>query len=184
MLIVAGMLAAGVSAVGWLYVQTHRDHGTPPGAEALPAKCDAIGQDTLQRMRVTNPIASSSSHVESPDASATSCNWGQTEGRDGDGRRSLNVWIRTYREERLAEQELVAFEQSGSSVEKTGEGAITVGKGGSSFTTVSYAVRSGGRYVRIDYSGWDAGLLSAKQPDVEEWKKLVSQAAAQVFAKS
>lgn len=182
MLLVAGMLVAG--AVGWLYVKTHRDYGTPLNTEALPAKCDTIGQDTLQRMRVTNPIARSSSHVESPDASATSCNWGQTEGRDGDGRRSLNVWIRTYREERLAEQEFVAFERSGNDVEKAGEGAITVGKGGSSFTTVSYAVRSGGRYVRIDYSGWDAGILSAEQPDVEEWKKSVSQAAAEVLAKS
>lgn len=197
LIIVAVLLLAAVG-FAFVYMGAHKDGGGPFTGAKLPEPCSAISEDTLKRLRTTNPNGQMSNQSDTQYTKYTVCDWRQTKGRDGEGSRSLHVSIRQFLDEmddkspeQQAEDEFASLErnvQEGNQVEKVdGEGddaMFIIAKTDSAFTSVDYAVRSGDRFIQVGMSGWDVGFLSSKQPNIKDWKKAVQEVAAEVLAKS
>jgi len=202
--LVVGLLAlGGVSAGVYFYLNAHRDRGTAATGDKLPGKCGGVSGQTLARLRTTNPNSRLSNESNSDAYDFTACSWQQTKGVDGEGTRSLSARIQELKgghgksaEEQTTDQ-FGVFESEVKAGEQISRGPLTIeslnGLGDqaliavqlsdSAFTKATVVVRKGKHALVVDYSGWDIGVFSPKQPDVAEFKAAVRSAAEELLGK-
>ncbi|WP_410661146.1 hypothetical protein [Amycolatopsis sp. lyj-112] len=171
------LLGGGLTAF-LFYQDAHKDGGSPPSSARLGKACAAVSPQTLARLRTTNPYADLSREQQGH----TSCVWEQTEGKDGEGSRQLTFQVTE-----------AAVDRTGRQLECEGTVLAPPNIGDQSCTSIkSYggASRMGqlqfvenGKFVLIQYQGWDVGLFDTVPMPDEELTKAVLDIANEVAGK-
>ena len=175
-----------------LYLGANKDGGTTKRAGTLPAACANISEDTLKKARTTNPNALGSRESDLGRGKRTICTWSQTKGEDGTGLRNTNVHVTEASKEpgEIYQDGVKAAmaNNQGKPQQKPLEGlgdeatAVLV-ETSSAFTEVTIIARKGDSVVEVSYSGWDAGFLSPKRPDIPEFEAAATALAQDMVAK-
>lgn len=155
-------LIGGGVAFTLAYLDAHADGGEPYTGDTLPPLCSAA-DSALSTARTTNPRAdlSQSQPPESP--LPTACTWVQTEGRDGEGDRRLEVKIHVLEPEYIATTLPECKDGPPASTAPTyGEKACASFDSMSGIYNVS--AKSGKYLISVRYSGVDVGMLSPVPP--------------------
>ncbi|KAA5833475.1 hypothetical protein ABT337_31380 [Saccharopolyspora hirsuta] len=146
------------------YMKYSKPAGDPPTNAALPAECDLVSEQILQRLHVTNPDPTIIG--EDPESGRSTCGWGPTEGRDGNNERTLRVDVRDVSKAADgtgAAEMFERFRDSGSGelqeLSGLGDEAFLVARGPGGASEVNF--RKGQKIVTVTYSGWDKNFLSS-----------------------
>jgi hypothetical protein len=190
---IVGMLVLGVLTTGLLiHLDVNEDSGIRKRADKLPAACGNISESALAKARTTNPNGRSSSESKTSSSTRTICSWTQTKGVDGSGDRDTHV---TVTEGSKAPEEIyqnavraTMSNNQGTPHQKPLEGlgdeaTVVLMEGTSAFTDISIIVRKGDNVVKVDYTGWDAGIFSNKRPDLAEFEAAAKGMAEEMVAK-
>ncbi|MBF6507841.1 hypothetical protein IU422_08785 [Nocardia farcinica] len=166
------VLLGGGGYLVMAYMRYTKPVGDPPTNAALPAECDLVSEQTLQRLHVTNPDPITIS--EDPETGRSTCGWGPTQGRDGSNQRTLRVDVRDASKATDGIGAVETFERyrdsgSGEPQELPGLGdeAFLVVRGPGGASEVNF--RKGQKIVTVVYSGWDKNFFggSTKMSSVE-----------------
>jgi hypothetical protein len=196
-LVVGLLVLGGLGTGGYLYYDAHRDGGKEPSGLKMAANCGRVSQQTLERLRATNPKLSNESE------GFTGCSWEPTKGVDGSGYRRLGVRMQEFTKvdgsggspQKQAESNYNAlrsvFTTASSGTEVTleplngvGDQAdIAVVMTGTSMAEVAVIIRRGTKTLAVNYFGWDAGMFDSTRPDVNEMKAAANSVAAEVLGK-
>ncbi|RZQ62855.1 hypothetical protein [Amycolatopsis suaedae] len=154
------LLLGGGLTLFLLYQDAHEDGGSPPSNAQLGKACAAVSEQTLARLRTTNPYPGLSS--ERPEH--TSCVWEQTQGRDGEGHRELTFQVTDGRERQPeCDGEALQPPQIGTQTclgLKVYEGDV--------IREVQLQFLQGGKHYLVQYKGWDVGFLdNVPMPETE-----------------
>ncbi|SFQ23937.1 hypothetical protein SAMN05421810_105308 [Amycolatopsis arida] len=169
--VVALLVLGGLATLVIVYLNVHRDGGVPPTGAQLDPRCDAVSEQTRQRLRTTNPDPDLSGGEER----MARCAWQQTKGVDGEGRRHLEVQIISGadRRPRCAGEQLPP--------PQLGQEACLGARLSGNITDVTLQVRQGGQFVLVSYSGWDVGFLGNEPAPVRDFANAVAAVGAEVL---
>ena len=176
-LLVLGAIAGGVV----FYLNAHADGGIPPTGAQLDPACDAVSEQTRQRLRTTNPDPTASSARESRGVSLVYCGWTQTRGQDGEGSRDLQVQILRYAGAAAQEQRRPQCDGSQLPPPQLGQEACIGSTQSGNITTVTLQVRQGSYFVLVGYSGWDVGLLGNELAPVQDFANAAAGVGQEVL---
>jgi len=188
--VVVGLFVIGGLVAGLVtYLDVHKDGGEPKRANALPSLCGNISEVALAKARTTNPNTLGSHESEMSGTKSTTCSWNQTKGVDGQGYRSVDVYV-TRGEKDIDFDRLVAqhMDTRGTPQQKPLDGlgdqatAVLV-EGNSALTDIWILVRKGDATVKVDYAGWDAGFISHTKPNVADFEAAAKGLAEEMVAK-
>lgn len=190
---IVGMLVLGGLTTGLLiYLDVNEDSGVRKRADKLPAACGNISESALAKARTTNPNGRGSSESKTSSSTRTVCSWSQTKGVDGSGDRDTHVTVTAASKapEEIYENAVRAAmaNNQGTPQQKPLEGlgdeaTVVLMEGTSAFTDISIIVRKGDNVVKVDYTGWDAGIFSNKRPDLAEFEAAAKGMAEEMVAK-
>ncbi|MFD4642720.1 hypothetical protein ACFWN2_35795 [Lentzea sp. NPDC058436] len=186
------LVLGGVITCLVIYLNVNKDGGSEKRADKLPALCGNVSEAALAKAHTTNPNALMSRETQLTKGIRTTCSWNQTKGVDGSGHRTTDVSVTNEREE--AES---AFSRSISTYMGTTQGrplqkpikglgdeaVVILIETKSAFTEMAILVRKGELIVKVDHSGWDAGLFSNTKPDLEELEAAAKGVAEEMVAK-
>ncbi len=171
------LLGGGITAF-LIYQDAHKDAGTPPTGAQLSPACDAVSRQTLERLRTTNP---------DPDLSQdrdgfTSCVWTPTLGKDGEGYRQLTFQVlqpSADTKDRQPECEGRPYQPP-----KLGDRAcMSVRNVGGAIRESQLQFAAAGKFVLVQYEGWDIGLFDTVPTPDEELTKAISDVGTEVAGK-
>lgn len=181
------LLLGALGTGGFFFLNVREDQGEPPRTVAQPEFCQNVSSGTLAKVRTTNPKQTGSYEQKFDNSTVTSCSWGQTEGRDGSGMRSLTVY--TEQTDGLGEKAFdLRVEKAESNVvaktRKDGDqvAVVTVSRSGG-YLELTYIVRKGEDVVGVEYLGWDPGLFSRTHPDAAKHEAAAKAVAEEVLGK-
>ncbi|WP_394615419.1 hypothetical protein JNUCC0626_37525 [Lentzea sp. JNUCC 0626] len=191
--IIVGLLVLAVAGTGLVvYLNVNKDGGDERRADKLPALCGNVSEQALAKARTTNPNGLMSRETKLSKGIRTTCSWNQTRGTDGSGHRTTDVSVTNEREE--AES---AFSRAISMYMGTTQGrplqkplkdlgdeaVVVLVETKSAFTEMTVLVRKGELIVRVEHSGWDAGLFANTKPDPAEFEAAATQIAREMVQK-
>lgn len=182
LILVAVLLLGAVAGGVVFYLNVHSDGGIPPTGAQLDPACDAVSEQTRQRLRTTNPDPGTSSARESQGVSLVHCGWTQTLGQDGEGNRDLQVQILRYSGVAAADQRRPRCDGTQLPPPQLGQEACIGSTQSGNITTVTLQVRQGSYFVLVGYSGWDVGFLSNKPAPVQDFANAVAGVGEEVLA--
>lgn len=147
------LLGAGLT-VFLIYQDAHKDGGSPPTGARLGQACAAVSQETLAKLRTTNPDPELSREQEG----FTACSWVQTQGKDGEGHRRLTFQVLepgTPAGERQpkCEGNVLAPPRIGD------QACLSIKNYSASSREGQLQFTEGGKFVLVQYEGWDIGLF-------------------------
>lgn len=192
MIVVALVVLGGGGTALIIYLNNNKDGGSPKRNDALPALCGNISEAALAKARTTNPNKLGSSERDLSTGKSASCSWHQTKGVDGTGLRNSSVYVTTGPEDASQEyqqrvQQAMANTQ-GTPQQKPLDGlgdeaTAVLMDSTSAFMDLTIIVRKGDSVVEVSYIGWDAGIFSAKRPDVADFEAAAKTLAGEMVAK-
>ncbi|WP_439661814.1 hypothetical protein ACSHWB_10070 [Lentzea sp. HUAS TT2] len=191
-ILVGVLVLAGVVTGLVIYLNVHKDGGSDKRADKLPALCGNVSEAALAKAHTTNPNGLMSRETTLSKGVRTTCSWNQTKGVDGEGHRTTDVSVTDEGEE--AES---AFSRSISMYMGTTQGrplqkplkglgdeaVVVLVETKSAFTEMAVIVRKGELIVKVDHSGWDAGLFANTKPDLAELEAAAKGVAEEMVAK-
>ncbi|MFJ8964974.1 hypothetical protein ACIRG5_36870 [Lentzea sp. NPDC102401] len=191
-ILVGVLVLAGAITALVIHLNVNEDGGSPKRADKLPALCGNVSEAALAKAHTTNPNGLMSRETKLSKGVRTTCSWNQTKGTDGAGHRTTDVSVTNEREE--AES---AFSRSISMYMGTTQGrplqkpikglgdeaVVILMETKSAFTEMSVIVRKGELIVKVDHSGWDAGLFANTKPDPAELEAAAKAVAEEMVAK-
>ncbi|MDQ3402604.1 MAG: hypothetical protein M3548_04315 [Actinomycetota bacterium] len=189
------LLGLGVTAT-LLYLDAHEDGGRPASGDTLAEECDRVSTETRAMMRTTNPHSGYTPNA-GDGKNYVLCNWGQTEGVDGEGLRQLTLTMSEYTDEpEKAEEDYAQTLTSRRSaaqkpeagdktvvhkIDDIGDEAFLVEQfTGSAFFAVDLVFREDGHVITVGYQGWDVGVFTNTAPDPKQFAGLVDKAAREI----
>ncbi|TWP44895.1 hypothetical protein FKR81_40555 [Lentzea tibetensis] len=187
--IIAGVLVLGGAATAAvIYTSAHKDRGQPYTNAKMPGVCGNVSEAALAKARATNPSGSSNEN-KIGDETTTNCGWGQTKGKDGEGLRTLNVYVYESKDGQRTFDEQVTMAKANNQgqiqvkdLDIGDQSTAVLMTTTSAFTGIEVVVRKGDKVVNVDYIGWDVGLFSPTRPDVPEFEEAAKAIAAEMIA--
>ena len=192
--ILTPILLVGGGILFYLYQEYSEPVGDPPSNVALPAACDLVGKQTLQRLHTTNPDSTS---YETPEYGESHCTWQQTLGKDGTNPRTLSVSVSTktpadedsaaesqadfdYMKENLATQDNDPYRVS--PLDGLGDDAFVAVRS-TGWSGAELLILKGHTVATISYHGSDKGLFSNGPIPEAESEQAARQVAEEIAAK-